>query len=463
MDLNRIKADIKFNEQEIYRAILDNIDGMQSIGSDLAGEEDLQQLLDDNLAKAWRFLISKKRQSKYERLQIDTLSAQQSSSSSSINGLGLLSSGNGFPAIHGHTTSPTSPTTNNGQNNKTDIFTLSHKQVLQRIEADRERQKKGKETTWQVKDKSKLFSEFNEVFEERYGKPWDGKNEDGVLVDELNLVYESCLNDYSGASMNTSTNPIKKTLTTPQASTIPEMPTTSSRATPTKPAASSKIVSGASDDSKTTRPIKSLPTSNARVVTSKSQTTPLSAPVAAISTTTSSSNGQSITRKSDMNTRQKSFTSASSQSRQEIERERARRHAEVRERDRAREVKDKYRDTKDTRTKEREREGGHSRDRDIDKRDRDKVRDRERGKEVSSHRDRDYDYDDYRDTYRDDRDYTRYTRYDRYDDGYVDRYTDGYDDHYDDSYDRYDGDDYNYKGYNGSSATPYKKYRPSRR
>ncbi|KAG7881700.1 hypothetical protein KL935_001906 [Ogataea polymorpha] len=107
MDRNRIELQLQFDEKPLYT------------------DRDVPESIDGQLDCAWEFLLEKRRQSQYERSFIDKHQMQ----------------------------SPTEPLQ--------DTFAKTRKQLLARIEADRERQKRGKENLWQINRENGSITEFD--------------------------------------------------------------------------------------------------------------------------------------------------------------------------------------------------------------------------------------------------------------------------------------------------------------
>ncbi|KAH3668207.1 hypothetical protein OGAPHI_001961 [Ogataea philodendri] len=134
LDKNRIELQLHFDEKPLY--------------TDITAKQDVES----QLTAAWDFLIEKRRQSQYERLFIDKHNIQ----------------------------SPAEPLA--------DLFTKTRKQLLARIEADRERQKRGKENLWQIDRAKGSLAEFDLIYDTFH--QFD-LIEDKPLIDEVNELYEN--------------------------------------------------------------------------------------------------------------------------------------------------------------------------------------------------------------------------------------------------------------------------------
>ncbi|ODV86319.1 hypothetical protein CANARDRAFT_27553 [[Candida] arabinofermentans NRRL YB-2248] len=197
-DIEFVQLNLSFDDGRLYKS--DNPDSLKPppYSSDPSTTM---------LNNAWYFLVSKRRQSQYERQLIDfhhTRSPQvasprrptRSSPHSVHNNKYIEYDPHPPPVIqlsdeleqqqHNHDKQPMGASTNS--------LNMTHKQMLQRIEADRERQKRGKENLWKVQrlgngdlgSKSEFlslcesFKEFDPVA-------------DRPLIDELNDLYDSCV------------------------------------------------------------------------------------------------------------------------------------------------------------------------------------------------------------------------------------------------------------------------------
>lgn len=167
-DVKNIRDNLPFNESSFYE-VVEQATKDNALVPQVVPLLHPERIFTKPIDVAWEFLISKKRQSQYERVMIDTHTGKLNSS----------------PSI-----------------NKPDevkpkhrsVLFLSQKQMLQRMEADRERQKKGKETLWSVdRPENKIgIPEFKHIWQS-FDK-YDPKT-DRALLDELNGLFNICRSD----------------------------------------------------------------------------------------------------------------------------------------------------------------------------------------------------------------------------------------------------------------------------
>ncbi|OUM53743.1 hypothetical protein BVG19_g3056 [[Candida] boidinii] len=172
----------------------------------------------NSLHQAWEFLIGKKLQSQYERRMIDkqflgnneivTLTTSDShpdsidedddsgkvikTAAAAIEAMGNL------PNLTNQKQLPpqqqqAEPTalSSSASLASPQVLVLSHKQQLMRIEADRERQKRGKENLWVVERPDGKFS-YNEFLNIYNRFDEFNKESDMNIINELNELYTTC-------------------------------------------------------------------------------------------------------------------------------------------------------------------------------------------------------------------------------------------------------------------------------
>ncbi|QPG73109.1 hypothetical protein FOA43_000414 [Brettanomyces nanus] len=162
-DVQSIKQDKTFDEAYIYETVANRKPIDQPELVPLLHQE---KMFIEPLTDSWKFILAKKRQSQYERVMIDTHPGRLKDSD-------FLSTISTVPSDHRNP------------------LLLSQKQILQRMEADRERQKKGKETLWRVRRPT------NEVSMPEFQHIWHSLDKydlkaDRALLDELNGLYNVC-------------------------------------------------------------------------------------------------------------------------------------------------------------------------------------------------------------------------------------------------------------------------------
>lgn len=165
------------------------------------------------LDSAWNFIIQKKKQSQYEALLIDTIDdpfgtkhIEQPSNISSINTHPINTNISTVPSTeetHKYSTNiNTSKTPIKAnisssqqslvkQSGDINILSLTQNLILQRIEADRERQKRGKETLWEVERPEGVINraEFEYIYDTLQSY---NVSEDKPVIEEMNDLYELC-------------------------------------------------------------------------------------------------------------------------------------------------------------------------------------------------------------------------------------------------------------------------------
>lgn len=178
-DVRNIKNDIQFDDSSLYKFVPDEMDDAEKNENAVYPLLHPEEIFIKPLTQAWNFIIGKKRQSQYERIMIDTCSSHLESSNvehRDYNAPGTKS----IPNSPSQSSSPThSP------------LLLTQRQMLRRIEADRERQKKGKEFLWHVKRPD------NKIHKPEFRHIWNSLGQfdpkgDRLLMDELNALYNVC-------------------------------------------------------------------------------------------------------------------------------------------------------------------------------------------------------------------------------------------------------------------------------
>lgn len=213
-DLEKIKEGIPFDASFLYTKIEptksshvdDYLNSREHREATEAEENYIPQKIDQGLVNAWNFLIQKRKQSQYESLLIDlvedpfnlklcqreelTIEATSPPKMDSVKTpFKTPSKTPGRVNVLPSSQPPSSK--GNGTSTPAHILSLSHSLILQRIEADRERQKRGKETLWEIERKSGKIdiSEFEYVYETTQCLD---STEDKLVTDELESLYELC-------------------------------------------------------------------------------------------------------------------------------------------------------------------------------------------------------------------------------------------------------------------------------
>ncbi len=178
-DVRNIKNDIQFDDSTLYENDQEDTSKEDGSANTVVPLLHPEEIFVKPLTRAWNFLIGKKRQSQYERIMIDTCPSHLESSNVEHRDYNAP----GTRSIH-NSPSPSSPKGHNP-------LLLTQRQMLRRIEADRERQKKGKEFLWHVKRPE------NKIHKPEFRRIWDSLGEfdpkgDRLLMDELNALYNVC-------------------------------------------------------------------------------------------------------------------------------------------------------------------------------------------------------------------------------------------------------------------------------
>jgi hypothetical protein len=239
-DLSNSQNGILFNDSEFYS---NNIEATKSshvddyvnsspkvsdinnkemkIEQELHPEEDyIPEKIKQGLYDAWSFIMNKRRQSIYESLLIDNnedpfkckqIDIEITESSNDQDNTCLQNTNDDMISTSKTPTKTPSKTPGkicvlpssqpalepqqefnplSSSENPQNILKLSHNLILQRIEADRERQKRGKETSWEIERKSNKITidEFNYIYNTSGYNP----SEDNLLIDEMENLYQLC-------------------------------------------------------------------------------------------------------------------------------------------------------------------------------------------------------------------------------------------------------------------------------
>ncbi|KGK40159.1 hypothetical protein JL09_g579 [Pichia kudriavzevii] len=181
----------------------------QSHGGSKPEESYIPEQINRSLHSAWDFLLLKRRQSQYESMLIDVLEdpfnlksekGKETESKQPPSCLILQSSqpeANPAPSsssthhvAHGNNTMVSSANQDSSKN----VLALSHNLILQRIEADRERQKRGKETLWETErsDGKISITEFEYIYDTL--QAFD-EEKDKPLIEEMDKLYQLCTFD----------------------------------------------------------------------------------------------------------------------------------------------------------------------------------------------------------------------------------------------------------------------------
>lgn len=171
----------------------------------------IPEQIQQGLKSAWQFIIKKRKQSQYEALLLDynedpfhikqnkQLTAAQTSNNTSSTSPKISYTGNtGVSTAKTPVKPPTSasstnnqPTSSSSSSTSRSVLALSNTMILQRIEADRERQKRGKETLWEVeRPQNKISkSEFDYIYDTL--QAFD-EIEDTPIINEMESLYQLC-------------------------------------------------------------------------------------------------------------------------------------------------------------------------------------------------------------------------------------------------------------------------------
>lgn len=238
-DRENIQQGILFDESQLYTTTIEptkssHVDDYvnsgsasnRKIGADAQNSENryIPEKINESLVAAWKFLIAKRKQSQYESLLLDVIEDPynlktavgknplsttssprkqtnintNSSLHISVNDILTFKTPSKTPAKTPAKT-PGSKTTavsssqpsQSSTSENSNILKLSHSLILQRIEADRERQKRGKETSWEIERESGkiCISEFEYIYDTL--QSYD-KNEDKPTIDEMENLYKLC-------------------------------------------------------------------------------------------------------------------------------------------------------------------------------------------------------------------------------------------------------------------------------
>ncbi|OWB78842.1 hypothetical protein B5S32_g3046 [[Candida] boidinii] len=217
-ELKLINENKKFDESNLYnlKASLNNENNNDidiNIDIDIENSENL-----NSLHQAWEFLIGKKLQSQYERRMIDKDFLENDNNSTIISTIGsnpdsidedddsckvikaaaaAIEAMSNLPnltdqkQVQQPQQADPKALSSSASLASPQVLVLSHKQQLMRIEADRERQKRGKENLWVVERPDGKFS-YNE-FLNIYNRFDEFNNESDMnTINELNELYTTC-------------------------------------------------------------------------------------------------------------------------------------------------------------------------------------------------------------------------------------------------------------------------------
>lgn len=215
LDMENIKKGIPFDASSLYTAIEptksshvdDYLNSQDHIKATEAEENYIPQKIDQGLVNAWNFLIQKRKQSQYESLLIDLIedpfnlkSCVKEEVTTEVTSPPKMDSvktpfktPSKTPGVMSVLpSSQPSTSKNNGPSKPSHILSLTHSLILQRIEADRERQKRGKETLWEIERPSGKIDikEFEYVYDTT--QPLD-PFEDKLVTEELESLYDLCI------------------------------------------------------------------------------------------------------------------------------------------------------------------------------------------------------------------------------------------------------------------------------
>jgi CTD kinase subunit gamma len=182
------------------RAIASNDDQPLSGGN--VEENYIPVKIKQGLENSWKFLIGKRKQSQYESLLLDHVSDPfHSKDTEEQHNTGSLAADMRMSAktpLTATTKTPSKPTKQSQEASSSsisssprNIISLTQTMILQRIEADRERQKRGKETLWEVeRENNKIcMSEFTYIYNTF---PAFNSKEDSPAIEEMEDLYKLC-------------------------------------------------------------------------------------------------------------------------------------------------------------------------------------------------------------------------------------------------------------------------------
>lgn len=220
-DLENIEKGTLFNESDLY--INDIKPTKSSHVDDYVNSSPNSNTLDKNnlkssednyipekiyqgLDSAWKFIIQKKKQSQYEALLIDTIDDPFATKHMDVSSHLINNNISTVPSTEETYKSSTNINTSKTPNKsnisssqqslvkpsgEANILSLTQNLILQRIEADRERQKRGKETLWEVERPDGVINkaEFEYIYDTLQSY---NSTEDKPVIDEMNDLYELC-------------------------------------------------------------------------------------------------------------------------------------------------------------------------------------------------------------------------------------------------------------------------------
>ncbi|KAG0674585.1 hypothetical protein C6P40_002104 [Pichia californica] len=258
IDIDNLKNSAFFDESELYNTNAQptksshvddymNSKNQKNNIKKIQEEKYIPEQINQGLLFAWKFLIGKRKQSQYESLLIDynndpfnsknidnqqqqhqhqhqqqqalyqtnTQSVSINQNSSAVNSntsppristdeaLEITNINNTdintikTPIKHSIQHSPLKSNTNSH------VLALTQNSILQRMEADRERQKRGKETLWEVERPKGIIqkSEFEYIYDTLQSF---NEVEDKPIIDEMNNLYQLCL--FKKTNNNNNTN-----------------------------------------------------------------------------------------------------------------------------------------------------------------------------------------------------------------------------------------------------------------
>lgn len=218
-ELNNFENGILFNDSQYYTENIEatkssHVDDYINSSPQLQSSENnveknenvdnyIPERINQGLADAWKFLMNKRKQSIYESCLIDEFddpfkckslnNIENSTISDDIifNPKTLSKTPAKVSAVPSSQPEVQQSSTTQSSLSTENILSLSHNLILQRIEADRERQKRGKEISWEIERTSNKvdISEFNFIYETSY--EYNPVN-DKPLIDEMENLYQLC-------------------------------------------------------------------------------------------------------------------------------------------------------------------------------------------------------------------------------------------------------------------------------
>ncbi|GMF98733.1 unnamed protein product [[Candida] boidinii] len=214
-ELKLINDNKKFDDSNLYN--LESIflkigEFNNNMDVDIENNENL-----NSLHQAWEFLIGKKLQSQYERRMIDKQFLENSetvpltttdshpdsidedddsgkvikTAAAAIEAMGNLPNLTNQKQVQQQQQAEPTALSSSASLASPQVLVLSHKQQLMRIEADRERQKRGKENLWVVERPDGKFS-YNEFLNIYNRFDAFNKESDMNIINELNELYTTC-------------------------------------------------------------------------------------------------------------------------------------------------------------------------------------------------------------------------------------------------------------------------------